>query len=343
MTNDLTTTSASERRARLLAAKLSALVRDCAGNDVQTPETFALGAGLLTGDGAWVLLDDVVDDGGGLGAAIMWATRRNAAELNVVADEPLTVAARRARAFSPPIHVWSVRGRALNHVDPAPARLPRAPSPEHLRFVADIEAAGAAPVIEHGVVTGEVRGLEVCRVVDVDGPDGTAVRLEVGVGVHDRDAFATIHGDIPTSQALAGVVAKVAAVRDRSAPGHPLNRLAPERFVRWRLEQEPWLVEMASVEPAQPPVPRGNLKDRVACTARGRRLDGATVVIVCSVGVDLDVVPYAADARLAAGCEPGVVPDVLIVLPQRDLVAATNEVAGLLRHSVSLVALASTG
>ena len=36
------------------------------------------------------------------------------------------------------------------------------------------------------------------------------------------------------------------------------------------------------------------------CTAIGRRQDGSGVVVVCSVGVDLDLVPYAIDARLAA-------------------------------------------
>jgi hypothetical protein len=334
--------SAPERRARLLAVKLSALVRDHDGGEVQIPGTFALGAALLAGDRAWILLDDIVDDGRGLGAALVWATRQNVAELNLVADEPLTVAARRAGAFRLPIRVWSVSERALQQVDRAPVRAPRAPRPEHTRLLPDIEAAGATPVIEHGVVTGEVRGLEVCRVVDVDGPDGPAVRLEVGVGAHDRDAFTIIHGDIPTPQALAGVVAKVAAVRDHSAPGHPLNRLAPERFVRWRLEQEPWLVGMASVEPAQPPVQRGNLKDRVACTAHGHRPDGASVVLVFSVGVDLDVIPYAADARLAAGSEPGALPETMIVLPARDVVPATKELAGLLRHSVALVTLEST-
>ena len=34
-----------------------------------------------------------------------------------------------------------------------------------------------------------------------------AARLEVGVGAHDREAFALVHGDLPTVEALAGVVA----------------------------------------------------------------------------------------------------------------------------------------
>ena len=111
------------------------------------------------------------------------------------------------------------------------------------------------------------------------------MRLEVGVGPQDRDAFAIIHGDTPTREALANVVAAVAAARRDDAPGHPLNRLAAERQLRWRLEQEPWLVGMATVRPAQPPVPRHGLEHRSPCSAAGRRLDGSPVVIVCSVGV----------------------------------------------------------
>jgi hypothetical protein len=186
------------------------------------------------------------------------------------------------------------------------------------------------------------------------------VRLEVGAGVHDREAFAIMHGDVPTHEALSGVVSAVADVRDVRSPAHPLNRLSPERFLRWRLEQEPWLVDLASVEAAPPPTPRRNLKDRTPCSALGRRLDGTPVVVVCSVGVDLDLIPYAADARLAAsawgvmrGGEPGVgatvptggeldfpEPDVVVALPPRDVVPATTELAGWLRHSVTLASVA---
>ncbi len=213
-----------------------------------SPGAFPLGAALLAGERAWVLLDTDIDDGTGLGPAIVWA-RRNGARRARPGRR------RGAHGRSSPRHrvlpadrcVGTLDGRDLVAVNPAPLPAPPAADPAHLAFAADIEAAGASVVIEHGVVTGEVRGLEVCRVVDV--ADGEAVRLEVGVGAHDREAFAIIHGDVPTPQALAGVVAAVAAARSPGSPGHPLNRLAPERLLRWRLEQEPWLVGMESVRP----------------------------------------------------------------------------------------------
>ena len=58
------------------------------------------------------------------------------------------------------------------------------------------------------------------------------------------------------------------------------------------------------LEAAPPPVPRANLKDPVPCVAVGVDADGEPVVVVCSVGIDLDLVPFAADARLAIGPEP---------------------------------------
>jgi hypothetical protein len=344
MTNAIPT-SPAERRARLLSAKMTAIVRQAMPGAATRPGTFPPGAALVAGDRAWVLLDTSIDDGIGLGAAVIWALRIGATELDVVADEPLGVVARRAGEFDLPIRVWALDETELRAVPPTPVRPPPQPSEAHLAFADDIEAAGASVVVEHGVVTGEVRGLEVCRVVEVGSGDDTAVRLEVGVGPQDRDAFAVIHGDVPTREALAGVVAAVGAARGVDAPGHPLNRLAPERQLRWRLEQEPWLVDMATVRPAEPPVARRGLKHRSPCTARGRRLDGSEVVLVCSVGVDLDVIPYAADARLLAveagvGRGGGDAPvATVVVLPERDRLPVTTELASRLRHSVSVLGL----
>ena len=195
-------------------------------------------------------------------------------------------------------------------------------------------AGGATPNVEHGVVTGEVRGLEVCRVVD--DPHTGAVRLEVGVGAHDREAFAILHGDVPTVEALAGVVAAVAEHRRPDGAPHPLNRLAPERLLRWRLQEEPSLLGLTDVVPIQPPVPRQSIKDRAPCSAVGRRVDGSPALVVCSSGVDLDLIPYALDARQLPGVEAG---EILVVAPERDLVAITAEIAALADQELSLVAI----
>jgi hypothetical protein len=287
-----------------------------------------------------VLVED--DPARGLGPALAWAHRRAASHLHLhlLAERDTGLLARRAEAFTVPITVWHVNDRELWPAVAEPLLPPPPASPAHLALVPTIEAGGAIPVVEHGLVTGEVDGLEVCRVVD-DRADGH-VRLEVGVGAHDREAFTLVHGDIPTVEALAGVVQAVAAHRGASSD-HPLQRLAPERLLRWRLEQAPETIGLASVRPSEPPVPRPDIKLRAPCTALGRRADGSPVVVVCSAGVDLDLIPYATDARRLGEEAPGVevglgtTVDTMVVLPPRDLVPITAELAGLLDQAVALV------
>ncbi len=320
--------SMSDRRSHLNAIKLRALAGVAA-------EAVPLGTGaaLVDGDTAWVLVDD--DPATRLGAALAWALRRDASRLELVADAGTGVLARRAAEFAFPIAVWHAEGRSLL---PAVAE-PQPPVPElpahHEAFRALIVEGGATPIVEGGVLAGEVAGLEVCRVVDDEYLGAT--RLEVGVGAHDREAFQMLHGDVPTVDSLARVVAAVAEHRRPEAAPHPLNRLAAERLLRWRLLEQPRLVGASALAPAEPPVPRRNLKDPVPCVAVGTTADGAPVCVVCSTGVELDVLPYAADARLAQG-EPGV-GSLIIVMPSRDRLPVIEAIAGHLRHSVTFAAL----
>ena len=166
------------RLARLHAVKLAALVRDHGVTDA-VPHEFAGGAALAAHrDEVWILLAGT--PGHGLGGALAWALRRNAAHVHVVADEGAGTLARRAAGFSVPVSVWRVDGRALRPAVPDALPVPPEVSTDHLGLEAMIVAAGADPVVEHGVLAGEVAGLEVCRVVD--DPFTGAVRLEVGVG-----------------------------------------------------------------------------------------------------------------------------------------------------------------
>jgi hypothetical protein len=320
-----------DRRARLRGIKLQALVRDHLGGPIDAePSPFPPGAALVAGGAAWLLVED--DPERGLGPALAWAIRNGATTLDVLAERATGVLTRRAAGFRFPITVWHVDGRTLLPGVAEPLLAPPPPATSHLALTDGIAAAGAVPLVEHGVVTGEVRGLEVCCVVD--DPHSGAVRLEVGVGAHDREAFTIIHGDIPTVEALRGVVRAVDEYRRPDAPQHPLNRLAPERLLRWQLEQDPARLGLASLVPAQPPTPRTNVKDRVPCSALGTRADGSPVLVVCSAGVDLDLIPYALDAQHVPGVEVG---EVMVVAPERDLVPVTVELAALAAQPLSLV------
>lgn len=281
---------------------------------------------------AWVLLTNAT--GRGLGAAVAYSLSRSAAELHVVAEAASGSLARRAEAFALPVRVWHHMDRSI--VPAIAESLPEPPMPTaaHLALVDIIGQGGADPVVEHGVVAGEVDGLEVCRVVD--DPVTGEVSLEVGVGAHDRETFRLLHGDVPTIEALRRVVAAVAGHRRAGADPHPLNLLATERSLRQRVINDPSLIGATAVRPAHPPVPRVNLKDATPCVAVAD-IAGQESVVTFSTGVDLDVVPFATDAWLAHQ-RPGA----LIVVPERDALAVQTRISAQLLRPIEIVGLAST-
>lgn len=321
------------RRSQLLGLKLAALVREHLGSDATVkPGIWPGGAALVREDEAWVLAED--DPQKALGRALAWARQHDTRALHVLAETSTGLLARRALQFSTPAEVWRVDGRSL--VPALPEGFPREAfvDPALVHFAELIEQAGATVVVEHGVLVGEVEGLEVCRAIR--DPHTDECRLEVGVGAHDREAFLLIHGGIPTVDALHMVVSTVAEHRREGAEPHPLNRLGAERAIRARLLREPSLVGAARLAPASPPVPRENLKDSVPCVATGESADGGPMVVVCSTGIDLDVVPWAADAR-AALADPDA--RLVIVVPERDLSPVTLALAAALRHPAHVTAV----
>jgi hypothetical protein len=182
-----------------------------------------------------------------------------------------------------------------------------------------LRAAGAEVVVEHGVIFGEIRGLEVARVRVDD--DGRAV-LDVGVGRFDQEATALLHGHLPTEDALARAIDEVARHRRPDAVPHPVNRLARDRWLRAQVLDDPSLVGLRSLEPVAPATPRRNTRDALPAGAVGTDDDGARVLVVCSVGVDLDLVPVAADLAAREHADR-----VTLVTPPRDQVPVLRSLA----------------
>src|SRR3954468_15114451 len=226
------------RRGRLLSLKLTALIRDHQGDVDLAPVPFALGAAATSAATGWVLLDERPQSG--LGPSLAWAVRAGVDHLHVLAEEGTGALARRAEAFRLPIEVGHVEERMWLPAiaEPLPT-LPEVPA-EHEQLRALISEGGATPAVEHGALIGEVRGLEVCRVVT--DPTTGKPRLEVGIGQHDREAFQMLHGDVPSVEALAQVVAAVAPHRRVDSAPHPLNRLGREQALRASLMEDPSLV-----------------------------------------------------------------------------------------------------
>jgi hypothetical protein len=317
------------RRSALLGIKLAALVHDHAGEAPIAASTLPGGAALTRLGEAWVLADEKPHRI--LGQALAWARRQpNIATVHVlVQPEHAGVVARRATAFATDVRVWEVHDRSLLPAMPAPVEPLPLIEPDLLALAGEIAAAGADPVCEWGVLVGEVEGLEVCRVVR--SKETNEVTLQVGIGAHDREAFAMLHGDRPPLVALQGVVQAVAPHRTLGAAPHALNRIATERLLRASLVNDPGIVGATRLTPSDPPVPRENVKDPVPCVAVGGDTSGQAITVVCSVGIDLDLVPFAADARIRSGGR------LIVVIPERDAHAVTQDLLGLLIEPAELV------
>jgi hypothetical protein len=303
-------------------------------SDVEVSE-FGQAVGLVIDDVAWVLVTGRYERS--LGPALMWALRKNATSLKLLLSERAGELARIATHFDFAIEVFELDAAGV-------ARAASPKSAEKIEVsVADemyaefIKSAGAEVVREHGVISGEVCGLEVCRVVratsasDLDGAGES--ELEIGVGAHDRETFKLLHGRTATVESLRKVIAEVAARRAVGAQVHPLNQLARERMLRHYVCLSPQLVGAKSLQPAQPPIARTNLKDVVPCCAVGVSLTGEKMVAIFNVGVDPDVVSFGADARGQINASA----DLVFAMPTRDIVPAVEQIAQMLRRPARFV------
>ena len=193
-----------------------------------------------------------------------------------------------------------------------------------------IEAAGAEAVVEAGTMRAEVLGLEVARVMrDVDG----VAQLAVGVGRHDRLAQAMLYGTDDVDVSLRTAVASVLDHRHGSAGSHPANQLAAQRWLRVVLVKNPHLAGARALRPVTGTVePR--LKRHTPAMAVGTRHDGSPVVVAATVGVDLDALSDAADAR-AVHAEPTT--PLVLVLPDGDDLDAIHRLAARLASPATIV------
>ena len=264
-----------------------------------------------------------------VGAALAWARRAGATEVHVIADEAPGVVARQAAEFATDVTVWRTSGRELIPAAPSPVDPGEGP-PDAPDLVALMEAEGLDVVVEGDRLAGEFRGLEVVRVVRA--LDDGAPILEVGVGKYDRALTAMMHGDLDGRASIARVVEQLRLIRRPSGPpNHPLATLVPERWLRTTLIADPALVGCDELVAAPAAEPRDRLRPRGIAAATGTR-GGQDVVVVCTVGVDLEAVVLAADTRLMVDPEA----PLLLALPARDVLAVTEAMVADLRRPAEL-------
>jgi hypothetical protein len=297
--------------ARLKAAKLSALVRSHIDEELIIDEAPGYPGGLVPSGGAWVLAsgDDPIR---ALGPALLWSTKRGADTLDLITDVDARDLARRAVAFGERVRVWRTSGTRLEAVEPTPVSPAPTLADDEWAMAGLIADAGARPVDDHGRLVAEVAGLEVARVSrSADG----GVQLDVGVGQADRELHGLVHTELDADTALRRAITAVLAHRRPGASPHPLNRMARERWLRSELLDTPALIGGAALDPLPPLRPRQTVLGNVPIAAVGVSAEsGSTIVVVCSVGVDPDLVPEASDYRLRTSPEA----ELVIVVPDRD-------------------------
>lgn len=316
-------------RAALFQASLRGLVREHWGDGDRTPGTFPGGATLRQGSRGWVLASEDADRA--LGRAMAWSRQGKIDDLHVIVADAAGKNARRAAAFAEPPSVWRSAGAELVRAEPEPIA-PVPPLVAELEPYVDlVRAAGADPVVEHGVLIGEVLGLEVVRVV----ADETGIDVQVGVGKHDREAQRLVHGDRSPLDALADAVRSVQERRRPGAPAHSANQLAPERWLRAVVVSEPGLVGARRLDPVPPPDPRHDLRLPNPAPAAGEDLDNRPLVVVCSTGIDLGLVPSAVDSRALDRRDARLV----LVVPEGDDHPVTRDLAAALREPAEVVTI----
>lgn len=321
-----------------MSAKLRAVARTRVGDAVDraTPGVVPGGSALVVGGDAWVLAEDGA--GRSLGPALAWALRHGARSLVLVAATDAGSLARRASFFDFPIEVAVADGRSLRTA--SPQSMPSEPGldPRAEAFGPAIERAGAEVVIEGGLVLAEVRGLEVARVVAAEPIPGVdeqpPLRLEVGVGKHDREAHQMVGAHDPAER-LFDVVRTVLEHRVPGGEGHAAYHLATERWLRWVLVRHPEVVGASRLHVVPSPVWRADLRQPAPAPAAGAAEDGSSLLVVCSAGIDLDLVPAAIDAWQSDGRKPRLV----LAVPEGDDHRVTRDIAALASVPAEVVAV----
>lgn len=274
-----------------------------------------------------------------LGEALAWErVHHRSTYLNLVIDSDAGdalawVLQRRCCYFAGPlVMVWLISERdgevRMSFLDPldAPEDQPRDTPPPAPALVDVLLDVGVEVVAEAGIIRGEVNGLEVARIAHGTSSWGVPLdepTLEVGVGLADRELTSMMHAGLAPADQVARAAEVVRAHRRPDAPPHPLNRLVPERWLRAELMRHPERLGLIELRAAESCPPRANLTDRGVAMLEGKTEAGTPVVVAVSAGVDLDLVPTAADSRMELNPDA----ELWIVLPESD------------RHEVTVAAL----
>ncbi len=299
-----------EDRYRLWAAKLRGTIsrywpEAALGEVVGLP--FGSAGQLEDGSVAWVLVE--VSGGASVGGVVAWAAKAapNATTVHVLVPEamekfayPAPVWARLATYFQPSVLVYELTPSGCERVEPGARTTWPEIAPHAAELGEYLAEAELELVIEAGILRGEVLGLEVARVVELDLPPGGASEaadrgqfgsfgIDIGVGRFDQEISRMLQAETVPLEALVRTADYVRLNRTVGSGVHPLAQLCRERWLRRQFILERPRLEAHLLEPT---VPRASLRQNSVCGVHEDRM-----VHVFTTGVDLDAVAQAADLR----------------------------------------------
>ncbi len=318
------------RRAGLERSRATAIARDHFAVDIESAAVDAAPFGVVIDASDHAVVVSSSDDLAVLGGVLVWSARNPRSRIDLVVEHHAGVHARRVAVLAPEIQVHALDGSSIASAEPVAAAEPY-PTPDDIApLVAMIERSGADAVVEDGIVRAEVVGLEVGRVVT--GPAGST--FEVGVGRFDREAGALLHADRPIEPTLVDTIEQVKQHRRAGAASHPVNRIGRERWLRTLVLADPAIAEIRDPQLVEPVPPRSSLLETRTAALLGTGPDDAPVLVVCTVGVDLGVVPEIVDLLAATGAGR-----VRVVAPSRDHLPYLDDLLGRLPVPASLASI----
>ena len=238
--------------------------------------------------------------------------------------ETAGIAARLAIGLKGEIRIMYFHEGELAQV--SPASFPDAPITPVLSedFEAMCRKAGVSIVCEDGIWRGEILGLEVIRVNEGD--------IQVGVGRFDREAGELLNNGKSRVEQLVAAANQVRTQRTAAAGAHPLATLSRERWLRHKLLSEPEIIGLSEMTPIDPVHQSKNLKDFFPAAAIGTDEDHKQVLCVCSVGIDIGLIPLTAELAYLHKPER-----IVIVLPPQDILPLIIEASHLLNTPSTLI------
>ncbi len=301
------------RRAALNLAKLKVLATSAGATEL-TPSGFPGGAA-ASGDGTlWVFgeTSGVATLGGALAVALKGDVPDRLVVITDSADDA-GVIARRATYFASPARIDAacVVDTSLRFCAAVDGPGPSTPAQNEYEVPDGVDV-----VHEHGVTMFEVKGLEIGRVIDGE--------IVVGVGKHDREG----HVMAGSRATLADMAARVLKERRNDMPGGAMTSYSRERWLRSIVVGDPGRFGLPPLTPVQPPLPRADLRDVSIAPAVG---DG--VLVACSVGIDMDLVPSAADARAMHAPDA----ELVLLVPEPDALPTTHRLAAALKQPARII------